>query len=343
MSSRQNYRFMKLHEATTFLTAFKHEDAKVLVRTMMVHNYTEAILEHHPQSHGLNKEEIYEKCTRLCHSIFREIEKIQEEPEQLLPLLIKLSRNNRPLATFWFEEFNLAYKWYKHGHKLKIKAGQLAPYLSGETYCDIGCGGGDLVAYLKKYHPHFKTYTGIDVLDWRTDHLKNEINFQLLDFSKPDARSTQQYDMATCIAALHHIGDTYESRHIFLHNIRRALKENGRLLIEEDVILPSDELAVNGDYKNQTELLAKDQSHFSEYLAMSREEQKSVLTIIDLLANSLIVGVPNMAFPFGFKSIEEWCNIFIKSRYTIEHVKIHGFTKGMFNCSSHVFFILRPT
>jgi len=310
---------------------------------MMLHNYTEAILEHHPQSHGLNKAEIYEKCTHLCHSIFGEIEKIQEEPEQLFPLLIKLSRNNRPQAAFWFEEFNLAYKWYKHEHKLKIKAEQLAPYISGETYCDIGCGGGDLVAYLKNYHPHFREYTGIDVLDWRTDGLKYKINFQLLDFSKPDARSTQQYDMATCIAVLHHIGNTNESLQLFLTNVQSAINKNGRLLIEEDVILPLDELAVNNDYNSQAKLLAENQSLFAEYLAMTREEQKSVLTIIDLLANSLVVGVPNMVFPFGFKSIEDWKNIFINSGYSIENVIIHGFTTGMFNCSSHVFFILRPT
>jgi len=333
---------MKLHEATSFLTAFKHENAKVLVRTMMVRNYTEAILEHHPQSYGLIKAEIYEKCTHLCHSIFRKIEKIQEDPEQLSPLLIKLSRNNRPQAVFWFEEFNLAYKRYKHEHKLKIKAEQLAPYLSGDTYCDIGCGGGDLVAYLKNYYPHFREYTGIDVLDWRTDGLKNKINFQLLDFSKSNARSTQQYDMATCIAVLHHIGHTNESLQHFLTNVQSAISKNGRLLIEEDVILPADELAQNNGFESHVKLLAENQSLFAEYLAMTREEQKSVLTIIDLLANSLVVGVPNMAFPFGFRSIEEWKVIFINSGYTIENVIIHGFTKGMFNCSSHVFFILRP-
>lgn len=333
---------MKLHEAEAFFAAFQVEKARMLVRKMMINNYTEAILEYHPEPRTLLVEEVYHRCSQLCHTLFREIEAIMNVPEQLPALLNRLARNATPQASLWFDAFNRAYDNYKHNGKLQKKTELFAPYLEGETYCDIGCGGGDLVAHIKEHYPQFKTYTGIDVLDWRTDNLKHEINFQMLDFSKPGACSAEQYDMATCIAVLHHVGHTDKSRQIFLKNVQSALSKQGRLLVEEDVILPHKEISTQDDHMMQVGARIREQSHFSEYVTMTREEQKSVLTLIDLLANTLIVGVQDMAFPFGFKSIREWTKLFTESGYALEDVRINGFTRGLFNQSSHVLFILKP-
>ncbi len=333
---------MKLHEAATFLSAFKNQRAREFVRQMMITNYTEAILEHHPKAHLIERRDISEKCTLLCQTIFHKIGDIQENPHRLVPLIKKLARNNNRQASFWFDEFDVAYESYKHWGKLKKKSQQIIPYLQGNTYCDIGCGGGDLVAFLKQNHCHFKEYTGIDVLDWRTENVKNMINFQLLDFSLPNTLSEKKYDMATCIAVLHHVGNTHKSQGLFLRNVRSLLSSTGRLLVEEDVILPLEEIASNDGYKMQAGHLAEEQANFSEYIGMNREDQRCILTIIDLMANSLFVGVQNMAFPFGFKSLVEWEIFFVECNYTVEDVRINGFTKGMFNQSSHVLFILSP-
>ena len=199
-----------------------------------------------------------------------------------------------------------------------------------------------MVAFIKRHLSRFKEHAGIDVLDWRTEDIKSEINFQMLDFSQPNVLSAQQYDMATCMAVLHHVGNTDISRRIFLKNVRNAIHKNGRLLIEEDVILPQEEIESNEDLKNQVKSLACLQPHYKMFITMSSEDQVSVLTIIDLLANSLIVGVPNMAFPFGFKSVNEWKVLFDECDYSVEKVQINGFTENLFNQSSHVFFILTP-
>jgi SAM-dependent methyltransferase len=244
------------------------------------------------------------------------------------------------MASIWFEDFNMAYDTYKHGSKLKMKVEQLLPYLHGKSYCDIGCGGGDLVACIKELHPRFTSYTGIDVLDWRTESLKNVINFQMLDFSDPGAVSPVKYDLATCMAVLHHVGHDDRSRKLFLRNVRKAIAENGRLVVEEDVILPGEELEANAHYRLQVAKRISAQPYFQEYTALSMEEQRCVLTIIDLLANSLIVGVPDMAFPFGFKTINGWTNLFYECGFAVEMVQIKGFTPGMFNQSAHVHFIL---
>ncbi len=333
---------MNIEESAKFLSAFRIDRARELVERMMIHNYAEAILEHHPECHGLDADKIHLQCSTLCRTIFREIAHIRGDPRLLTPLLNKMARNGPGHSPIWFDAFDSAYEAYKHGGKLKKKAEQLGPYLRGGSYCDIGCGGGDLVAYLKKEHPQFREYAGIDVLDWRTEGLKNEIGFQVLDFSKEGSVSQQRYDLATCIAVLHHVGSTDESRSIFLRNLRSALHDHGRLIIEEDVILPRHEIGTREDLQMQVAGRAQEQFLFGDFAMMTREEQLSVLTIIDVLGNSLVMGVHQMAFPFGFKSIVEWGELFSESGYQVEEIRINGFTAGMFNQSSHVLYILKP-
>lgn len=331
---------MKLQEADIFMDAFREEKARNLVMQMMITHFSEAILEHHPKSSSLNRERIHQQNEQLCKSIFEEVGNMDGKPHYLSNLLGQLSRTCDPQAEIWFDEFNQAYENYKHKGKLKHKVQALIPFFKGESYCDIGCGGGDLLAYIKKELPYLKDYAGIDVLDWRTEDLKHEINFQMLDFSMPGSVSRVKYDMATCMAVVHHVGSTDESLLLFLKNIRSAINKNGRLIIEEDVILPADEINSIDDYKMQAEQRAREQPYFAEYLALDRKEQKSVLTIIDLLANTLVVGVQDMAFPFGFRSTNQWKELFLKSGFEIEQVRINGFTRPLFNRSSHVLFIL---
>jgi hypothetical protein len=225
---------------------------------------------------------------------------------------------------------------------LKITGEKLQPWLKGTTYCDIGCGGGDLVAWLKNNNTQFSEHTGIDVLDWRTDNLKDEINFRMVDFSVAEQRNEKKYDTATCVAVLHHVGGTDLSLRTFLRNLNNAISRQGRLIIEEDVILPAHELESNNIYLDQARLRAEEQPYFSEYLAMNRDEQRAVLIIIDFLANTLIVGIKEMAHPFGFRSLNEWTKLFVSSGFRLEDLRINGFTEGLFNRSSHVLFILSP-
>lgn len=333
---------MRTTEAKTFLTSFQNEKARDLVKKMMTHNYSEAILEHHPDHGSIDSTQIYNKCENLIHEVFGRLDDIRDQPEKLFPLFHQLSRKNPDRDAIWFEDFDIAYNHYKHHKKLFIRLEQLQPFLKGNSFCDIGCGGGDLVYFLKNQYAQFKEYAGIDVLDWRTESVKNEINFQMLDFSKPNTISQQKYDTLTCIAVLHHVGNTNESRSIFLNNIRSAITDNGRLIIEEDVILPQTEVQSNDSYKKQVEDKIKDQPLFAEFVALDRNDQKDAIIIIDLLANSLSGGVPEMAFPCGFKSLNEWTELFNQNSFEVEDVVIQGFHKGIFNRSSHVLFILKP-
>ncbi len=333
---------MRIPEATTFLKSFENTSARDFVQKMMIQNYTDAILGHHPRASSLNRDEIHQKCQHLVETAFQRIKQIQAQPKKLFPLFHQLSRKNPQPDPMWFAEFNEAYQHYKHHRKLYLRLEQLKPFLKGKSYADVGCGGGDLVAFLKKEYPQFEEYAGIDVLDWRTEAVKGEINFQMLDFSQPHARSEVQYDLLTCIAVLHHVGHTDEAQSIFLQNLHTALSKNGRLIIEEDVLMPPPEVQANHDYQKQTQALSQKQPLFAEFLQFSEANQRDITILIDFLANCLANSVPEMAFPCGFRTLEGWRKLFAKNSFELETVAIQGYVEGIFNRSGHVFFVLKP-
>jgi 2-polyprenyl-3-methyl-5-hydroxy-6-metoxy-1,4-benzoquinol methylase len=331
---------MKTEEASKFLLSFKNESAREFVRRLMLQGYTEAVLEHYPKA--ITEEQVYGQCKYLTDETFDQINKKIDQPEKINSLLNRLSRVNPQRASIWFKEFDGAYENYKHTKKLFMQMNYLKPFLKGNSFCDIGCGGGDLVHFLKNNYPQFNEYAGIDVIDWRTDGLKDSINFQILDFSQPGTKSHKRYDTLTCIAVLHHVGNTTESLSLFLQNVKSAISDHGRLIIEEDVILPISEIHSDHYYKEQVEERIKDQPLFQEFIELSRADQTDVCILIDVIANALTGGISDMAFPFGFKTIREWIELFRENGFDIEDVRIKGFQMGFFNRSSHVYFILKP-
>jgi hypothetical protein len=86
--------------------------------------------------------------------------------------------------------------------------------------------------------------------------------------------------------------------------------------------------------------MRKKQPTLDHYLGLSAKDQKDVATIIDFLANSLSVGVPSMAFPFGFRSLSDWVRIFDQNGFSLNRIKVLGFQKGNFNQQCHLLFIL---
>jgi 2-polyprenyl-3-methyl-5-hydroxy-6-metoxy-1,4-benzoquinol methylase len=332
---------MKKEEATRFLKAFRNDKARRLVHVMMTRHYTEAILEHHPEPASLDPQKIEQQTRRLCDEIFKKVNRIGDEPEAVYPLVTSLSRSHRPRSGIWFAAFNEAYENYKHHRKLGIKLEQLVPFLGTGTYADIGCGGGDLVSYLKAHYGKFSSYTGIDVMDWRSEEVREKIDFMVFNFAHPEGILPVQFDFATCMAVLHHVGSDQASRLHFLRNIRASLRPEGRLLVEEDVILPAGEIAADLHLQQQTKQLMREQPLYGAYLEMESHEQEDVLILIDLLANSLTVGVPDMDLPFGFRTINEWTVLFRKAGFVPEKIRITGFVNRTFNRSSHVIYLLR--
>ena len=327
----------RLQEARIFLNSFRKKSTQEFLFPFLLENYSDAIQTYYP-GEKLSPEHIHEKTRTLLNSVFSDLEKIN--PDELFSWFHQKSRNHSPRDPIWFPEFMEAYAHYKHKQKLANRYQTLKPFLKGSTYCDVGCGGGDLVAHLLSMHPEFESAAGIDILDWRSPEVKERIDFQMLDFTKQGVSSRASYDTLTCLAVLHHTGTSAESMVNFLCNVKTAMRPGSVLIIEEDVILPSDEYESHHEVLIQIEQLKKEQPFLEGFLALSSEEQRDIIISIDFLANCLSVGVPEMPFPCGFQSLEQWLEIFNTTGLKVREVRIQGFVKNNFNQSSHVFFIL---
>lgn len=323
--------------ALEFFKAFNNNSARDFVREAMISNYSEAIMSHHPNRSALNREEIFSRCSQMVRSIFCRLEDAARRPEFLFYVLTLLSRSHKPQESIWFPEFEAAYAEYRHNRKQIQRAQILSPFILGESLVDIGCGGGDLVAHFgKTFSGRLKKVAGIDVLDWKTPGL--DIAYHILDFSQKGSRSPEEYDTGMLLAVLHHVGKTEEAVIIFLEGVRSAVRK--RLIVEEDVIFTPEDLEQSFAGLGEIQNLRRQQPILDEALGFDYKTQRDIAIIIDVLANSLSVGVPEMNFPFGFRTLTEWVRIFNESGFVLNKLNILGFQKGNFNQQCHVHFIL---
>lgn len=328
----------RLQVAHDFFTAFGNIAARQFARDIMIENYTLAIMKHHPAATSLKEESIRAKCQTLVDTVFRRLEDIQYKPQFMYDVIKTMSRSAEDTEGIWFQEFHDAYNQYKHTNKLETRDQILFPHVVGDSLVDIGCGGGDQVADLKSRHPEqLRRVAGIDVLNWKTDGL--DIQYRVLDFSKPGTVSREKWDTGMLLAVLHHAGKTDQEIATFLQGAKTAV---GKVLIVEEDVLVSPKDQRRSDIPGLEEMSSKreEQPQLDRYLKLDQESQRAATTLTDLLGNSLSVGVPEMAFPFGFRSVSEWVDLFTANGFSLNKVKVPGFQKGNFNQQCHVHFIL---
>jgi hypothetical protein len=286
----------EVYTAEEFFRAFSNIKVKELTKEMKKHNYVEAIRRHHPEPSSLDLSNIIEKCQHLIDIIFMRLEVIKEYPEMFYPVIASMSRGAALPEAIWFPEFQEAYRAYKNHNKLPQRDALLSPFFVGISLVDIGCGGGDQVAFCGKNHPELQQVVGIDVVNWRTPGL--EIDYHVIDFSKPGAIAPAQYDTGLLLAVLHHVARQNQTEKIdtFLQGVRTAVRR--RLIVEEDVIVPSDEL---GKITSRGHLKWKDYNPFlgravsekhGEYHAWLREE-------VRFKASAFIALLPGLEEFFG--------------------------------------------
>ncbi|MFH1832210.1 MAG: methyltransferase domain-containing protein [bacterium] len=320
-----------------FFNAFKNTQAKKFVKQIIRENYSAGTCNYHPQKNNLDSDSINSKCETFVNTLFSELTTIQNTPEKLFPLMQKMSRKTIPQNPIWFKELSQAYEHYKRTYRAQMDNAILSPFIAQtSSLVDIGCGGGDFVALLKQTNTQLQKVAGIDILDWRTPGL--DIDYHVVDFSKEGAKSPAQYDTGLLITVLHHVSENRDNIKLFLNNAKTAVSK--RLIVLEDVIVQEQDLA--HPKVSQAQALNKKltQPHFSTFLKFDQETQKAVISLIDLLANSLSVGIPEMPFPFGFKPISEWVKIFKECNFEIEHIEILGFIDKKFNQTSQAIFVL---
>jgi len=71
---------------------------------------------------------------------------------------------------------------------------------------------------------------------------------------------------------------------------------------------------------------------------MPIEEQIQYMKLLDYFSNVVVMRVPDMNFPFGYKTINQWRELFLKIGFTSVETVLIGF--GRFHRTGRVAFIL---
>lgn len=236
-------------------------------------------------------------------------------------IIYTLFKGNDP--NFWFRKFHDNYSLkllYKEREFENIK-----DYIKGDTILDMGCGEGYLA--LKCSQEGYTVLT-TDVLDYRT-HAVKHLPFKLMTDPSTIPYPNNSTDTALIFYVLHHISADSS-------NLRKILKElkrvSSRVIIGEDVYgIPLDNVEFNKVIENDDLL--------QEFILLSKEDQLKVLMLNDYLINAFVKGIPEMNFPFQFKTIPEWNTCFTENGFKVVKTILIGFKRGK-NRNCHALFIV---
>ncbi len=323
-----------------FLHAVANSEASEFTRRTMTEHYIDAVLFHHPNSANLDHKQIQTKVIKLINRIFDELALLNNKPQQLATRLLELGRKQQSRIPEWFVEFDEAYDHYKKISKLPFIGSFLLPYMQAtQSLLDFGCGDGEIAMYLGK-ELGLSSVAGVDVIDWRSDSNRNNPNFVFYEhnFVTNNSNDIPAHDTGLMHAMLHHV--SREPAKIVEYLLRAKNAINGQILVVEDVLFDA-KLHVSNipgiESLNQTR---NSQPNFAEYLAKPVEVQRDVITILDLLSNSLAMGIPEMNFPFGAQEINTWGDIFQMAGLKMRTLKVLGFQDHLFHRMSQVLFVL---
>lgn len=316
-------------------TMLQDQDALSFLRENFLHSFVDAIFANHPKYDLLKLDEIRTKSEQLVEGVFDQISKAQKASQNLYSLCVDLNRKN-PLFTMWFQEFNDAYENYKLVRKPAKRAAYLHPYFCGSSLVDIGCGRGDLLNFLaNEGKTSFTSFTGIDIEDF-SDPIERKFEMKVIDLKNKNYQPLEKYDTGLLMSVLHHISEDPKDIEGFLKNIRSlGIK---RLIIEEDILLAPEDRNLPIKGIDQIPALMETQPKLKRFGSLKLGSQKSFTSMADFLANALFVGIPEIPFPFAFRSITDWMEMF--KDFELEEVNLLGFQPGNFNQVCHALFIL---
>ena len=323
-----------------FFKAFNNQKANQFTARTMAEHYKEAIMYHHPRKENLDPSDIGNKTQALVGGIFSSISAIGSQPELLGDTIKKLGRKAENRNPIWFPEFDEAYDSYRKNSKLPLLGEFLLPPLDGVgSLVDFGCGDGEIAIFLRD-QLGIEEVTGIDILDWRGEKAKCDGGFKFYrhDFSKADEADLPVSEAGIMHAILHHVSNNGGEISQYLETAKEVI--GSKLLVVEDVLYSGEDFHLTVPGSNTLRERIAQQPNFADFTKLSLEEQREVITILDLLSNSLALGIPEMNFPFGARELSGWIDIFENAGFTLQKVQVLGFQEHLFHRMSQVLFVL---
>lgn len=211
-------------------------------------------------------------------------------------------------ADAWFNRF---YDGYSRNIKGRLEFDKIHDYIRGNTILDFGSGGGYLA--LKCSQEGYNVLT-TDVLDNRIEEVRG-LPFRPMSTRVAIPYSDDAADTTLVFATLHHI-DASDLESV-LGEVKRV---STRVIIEEDVYgVPLQE--------EEFKKVIEDDELLQEFVLLPEEDQLKVLMLHDYVDNAFLRGIPEMNFPFQFKTIPQWHSVLTANGFSVVKTILVGFRR----------------
>ncbi len=266
------------------------------------------------------------ECKKMIENAFDLLRKSQEEGlsvKKWNKAVYMISRDIFKIRddSYWFSKMHYAYKTLIRPKKDYEAVSSL---LKGKTIHDFGCDGGFFSLELLR-----DGYNVVlsDVVDHRIPEIKN-ISFYYMTNPTDVAQFSEKVDTTIVKTVLHHIDNKYLSK--VLHKLKKV---GGRIIIEEDIY------GVPYFIRDTSDKLIS-QVNFKEFASMNLDEQYQYCVLTDYFSNAVIYGRPDITFPFNFKTVEEWKEIFKSVGFTVKECVVNGFNEWKLTQNCQAWFVL---
>ena len=190
-------------------------------------------------------------------------------------------------------DFLAVFQNYESSKSLPNKMELVKGSIAGPVVVDIGCGTGSLSAAIAREIPGVEKVIATDVKDYRTI-IDDSVEFRFQPDPQTIPVASNTADTVVLSFVLHHVEKNDLGR--FLGEIKRILKNDGKVVIIEDTYSNTGRSEYNSDY-------------LKLFLKLDEQQKIKALAFNDWLGNTVFRGMA-IGLPYNFRSMEEWEKVF---------------------------------
>lgn len=178
------------------------------------------------------------------------------------------------------------------------------------TVIDVGAGDNMLGYVLKKNSSNAARIIGVDIVKSKSIAIDTDLEFRIQTDQSVIPVANNEADTVVLRYALHHM--SYEDQLKILDEIKRILKKNGTLIIYENT------------YSHNLEPRDKDEYYLHKKILYLKNPMriKLLISVLDIFSEG--IKDKHGPFPFTFRTVEEWLNLFKQKQYEIFDLIYYG-------------------
>jgi ubiquinone/menaquinone biosynthesis C-methylase UbiE len=195
----------------------------------------------------------------------------------------------------------------------KFFKNEIIPFIkASETILDVGCGTGTLVNLLAGIDK-FKRIIGIDINtypQWE-DNKNPKVQYSEVEEAEfIKFLSDTKPESIVMTWTLHHMAFDQQER--YMKYVFDVISSGSQIVILEDSYAETLQ-PIYGGRLNKS------------FMVWSKEDRYKIMGINDWVANRILAQRKKIPMPFGYRTVEEWEQLFTKIGYTVKIKKYFGF------------------